>query len=131
MSQANVETVRAIYERWAEGDLRAGTDLYTDDFELVIDDQIPDAGTYLGAAGLREYMVRFLDPWDLLTIAGQSFRSSGERVLVEVRQSGTGRESGAATEMTYFQRWTFRDARVVRLESILSEEEALDSSAWI
>jgi hypothetical protein len=48
-------------------------------------------------------------------------------VFVKVRQSGIGRGSGVPVETAYFQLWTFRGSRVIRLESILSEKQALEA----
>lgn len=46
-------------------------------------------------------------------------------MLVEVRQDGVGADSGAQVGFNYFQLWTFRGDEVVRIESILREDEAL------
>jgi ketosteroid isomerase-like protein len=127
MSRENVETLRAVYARWERGDLTASLPLFDKSLTLAIDAGIPDGGTYEGLDGVREYMSRFLDPWESLTIAGESFKEVGDTVLVEVRQSGTGRGSGAPVETRYFQVWTFRVDKVIRLEVIMSEERALEA----
>ena len=73
-------------------------------------------------------MTGFLDAWDSLTIAAESFEDAGESVLVKVRQTGVGRGSGAPAETFYFQVWTFRGGKVIRLDTILSESEALEAA---
>jgi ketosteroid isomerase-like protein len=127
MSRENVEVVRAVYARWAHGDFSASLPLFDANLALVIDPEIPEGGTYVGSDGVREYMSRFLDSWESLTIAGESFEEVGDTVLVEVRQRGIGRGSGAPVETGYFQLWTFRGTKVVRLEVILSERRALEA----
>ena len=82
----------------------------------------------MGPDGVLEYMSRFLAPWESLTIAGESFRDTGDTVLVEVRQNGIGRSSGAPVELRYFQLWTFGGGRVVRLEVIMNEQTALEAA---
>ena len=72
-------------------------------------------------------MSLFLAPWESLTIAGESFRDTGDTVLVKVRQSGIGRSSGAPVEVRYFQLWTFGGGRVVRFEVIMDEQAALEA----
>src|SRR5215207_4129629 len=47
MSQENVEIVRGIFERWGEGDFRAGTDLFDPHVVLVLRPEFPDSGAYL------------------------------------------------------------------------------------
>jgi ketosteroid isomerase-like protein len=46
---------------------------------------------------------------------------------VNVRQRGVGAGSGVSTEMHYFQLWTFRGGKVIRLEVIADEAEALEA----
>jgi ketosteroid isomerase-like protein len=82
---------------------------------------------FVGREGVRAYMTSFLDAWDSLTIAAESVEGTGDSVFVKVRQSGIGRGSGVPVETAYFQLWTFRGSRVIRLESILSEKEALEA----
>ena len=78
--------------------------------------------------GVRDYMSRFLDPWESLTIAAESFREIGDTVLVAVHQAGIGRGSGAPVDIRYFQLWTFSGGRVVRLDVIMSEATALEAA---
>ena len=128
MSQENVEIVRRIYSGWAEGDFTVGVGLLERNVTLVIDPGIPDGGgVFVGREGVRAYMTSFLDAWDSLTIAAESVEGTGDSVFVKVRQSGIGRGSGVPVETAYVQLWTFRGSRVIRLESILSEKEALEA----
>ena len=128
MSQENAEIVRRIYESWAEGDFTVGVGLLEPNVTLVIDPGIPDGGgVFVGREGVRAYMTSFLDAWDSLTIAAESVEGAGDSVFVKVRQSGIGRGSGVPVETAYFQLWTFRGSRVIRLDSILSEKEALEA----
>ena len=127
MSQENVKTLRAVYGDWERGDFTASLPLFDEKVTLAIDSHIPDGGTYMGPDGVLDYMARFLAPWESLTIAGESFRDTGDKVLVKVRQNGIGRSSGAPVELWYFQLWTFGGGKVVRLEVILDEQTALEA----
>ena len=128
MSEENVEKVREVYASWAQGDFSASLPLFDENVVLVIDTNIPDGGTYVGRDGIREYMEVFLASWESLSIAGESFKEMGDTVFVAVRQSGIGQGSGAPVETSYFQLWTFRSGRVVRIEAILNEQEALEAA---
>ena len=127
MSRENVEVVAEVYGRWERGDFTATTGLFERHVTLVIDPGVPDGGVFVGQEGVRAYMRRFLEAWESVTIAAISLHQVGDSVLVEVRQAGTGQGSGVAVEQRYFQLWTFRGGRVVRLETILSEAEALEA----
>jgi len=124
MSEENLRTLARIYEGWAQGDFAVGLDAFGEEPTLVIHSEIPDAGEYVGLDGIRAYMRRFLEAWDSLTIAAESVQDAGDRVLVKVRQTGVGWDSGAAVSQTYFQIWTFSGGAVTRLESVWSERKA-------
>jgi ketosteroid isomerase-like protein len=123
MRQENLETIRGVYERWAEGDFRT-VDHLDPHFVLVMRPEFPEAGAHLGLDGLAEYMGRFLEAWDRITIAADELIPAGDSIVAAVTQRGAGSGSGAVTELRYFHVWTFRGDRAIRLESIREREEA-------
>jgi uncharacterized protein len=125
MSQENVEIVRRIYEAWATGDFRARVDDLDQHVVLVIGSDFPEFGVFVGPEGIREYMHRFLDQWERLTIEAKELRAVGDTVLAHVVQHGRGRTSGIEGDNSYFQLFTFRGGKIVRMESIMDEGAAL------
>ena len=73
-------------------------------------------------------MGRFLDAWDRVTIEAKKFSEAGDSVVVAVTQRAVGKESGAAAELEYFQVWTFRGAKAIRLESIRDRQQAFEAA---
>jgi uncharacterized protein len=128
MPEAHVEVLREVYAGWASGDFSVSVPLLDRNVTLVIDAGIPDGGVYVGVEGVRTYMRRFLDSWQSLEIAAERFRQAGDSVLVDVAQRGVGAGSGASVETMYFQLWTFRGGRVIRLETIMDEGLALEAA---
>jgi ketosteroid isomerase-like protein len=129
MSKRHVETVRGIYERWAEGDFRAGTELFDPEITLVLRPEFPDPGTYRGPEGIRHYMLdHFLADFEEMRISGEELLDAGDSVVVRTRQSAVGPGSGAPVQMRYYHVWTFRGDRVIRLESIMGRDEALKAA---
>jgi ketosteroid isomerase-like protein len=129
MSDRNlVALVRRIYDEWGRGNFRAGTDLYDHNVMVVIRPEFLDPGVYTGADQLATYMHNFLEPWGVITIGAEDIRPVGDSVLVRVVQRGTGRTSGVETELRYFQLWTFRGGRVIRIESISDADEACEAA---
>jgi ketosteroid isomerase-like protein len=128
MSQENVETLVRIYEGWDRGDFTVGVAAYEQNAILVIESGIPDGGVFIGPEGIRAYMTRFLEAWESLTMSAESFREAGDTVLVKVKQTGIGQDSRVPVKLSYFHLWTFRGRMVIRLESILSEAEALEAA---
>ena len=128
MSEDNVKVVRSIYERWREGDFKTAFDLFDPNMVFVMPPGFPDAGTYLGKEAIAKYTRGFLEPWTHITIEAEEFLPAGDSALASVVQRGTGDASGAATEFRYFQLWTFRGHKVIRLENFRDRDEALEAA---
>ena len=124
MAQDRVGTVRKIYDEWAEGDFRAGTELFDRYVMLVMRPEFPDAGTYLGPTAIGGYMREFLSGWSRVTLRARELLDAGDTVLADVHQQGAGTSSGAPVDMHYWQAWTFRGQSIIRIESIRTREEA-------
>jgi ketosteroid isomerase-like protein len=127
MSHRNVEVVRGVYERWSQGDFSASIEVMDPLVLLVMRPEFPDAGTYLGVDRVREYTRGFLEPWTRITIAAEEIAEAGDSVVVAVRQSGTGSESGVATELSYFHVWSFRGGKAIRLEVFRERGDAFEA----
>jgi ketosteroid isomerase-like protein len=128
MSHETVEIVRAVYERWREGDFRVSVDLFDPHAVLVIGPGFLDEGTYLGIAAIAAYMRELLEPWTHLTVEAEEIVPAGDSVLVLVRMRGLGSTSGIAMEERYFMLWSFRGRNVIRIESIRERAEALEAA---
>jgi ketosteroid isomerase-like protein len=129
MSDENVATVRRVYDGWARGDFRAGTELYDPYVLLVLRPEFPDAGAYCGPDEIARYMREdFLADLEDAVIIGEEFLDAGDSVVVRVNQRATGPESGAPVGMRYYQVWTFRGGSVIRIESIRERDEALEAA---
>lgn len=124
MDEKPIEIIRRVYERWAEGDFTAGGELYDDASVFVLSSDFPDSGIYLGPEQMKKYMHGFLEPWENITIECLDLSESGDTVIAEVRQSGEGSRSGAATAFTYFQVWTFRTGTLMRLQNYMHRDQA-------
>jgi ketosteroid isomerase-like protein len=127
MPETNVEIVRQVYERWARGDFRGGTEIFDPWVVLVMRPEFPDAGAYLGLEKISAYMRRFLEGWDHAVIEGEEFIAAGESVVVQVHQQASGLKSGVPVDMRYFQVWTLRGGAVIRIENVKGREEALEA----
>jgi ketosteroid isomerase-like protein len=128
MSQENIERVRAVYERWGEGDFRASVHLFDPHVVLVLGPEFPDAGVYLGTEAVAAYTRGLLESWTHFTIEAEEIVAAGDSVLVDVRQRGVGRASGVSTELRYFMLWSFRGHKLIRLESIRDRAKALEAA---
>ena len=128
MSEEHLEIVRRIYREWGQGRFRAGTELFDPSVLLVLRPEFPDAGDYLGVEEVGEYMRGFLEDWDHAAIEGEEFIEAGDTVVVGVHQRAVGKGSGIETDMRYYQLWTFRSEKVIRIESVMERDDALEAA---
>ncbi len=128
MSEENVDAVRTVYEQWRNGNFRAGVDLYDPLVVLVQGTGFPEAGAYLGLEGIADYMRTFLEAWQRVTIEAEDLVDGGDSVVAAVVQRGIGKGSGASTEFRYFQVWSFRGGKVIRIEILRDRSAAFDAA---
>ncbi|MDQ3933148.1 MAG: nuclear transport factor 2 family protein [Actinomycetota bacterium] len=125
MPREPVEATRRVYEAWARGDFRSATALYDPNVLLVLRPEFPEAGAYVGPEQIAGYMRDLVASLTDFAIEAEDFVEAGDSVVVQVRQHGVGRSSGAVTEHRYFQVLTWRGEKIVRIESIADREQAL------
>jgi len=128
MSQQKLDVVQRIYEAWGTGDFEAGVGHLDRDVVLVIPRDFPEFGVFVGLDGVREFMRRFLDQWDHLTIEARQLQAVGDTVLTRIVQRGKGRASGIDVEVSYFQLFTFRGDAIVRMDSVMDEATAREAA---
>jgi ketosteroid isomerase-like protein len=128
MSQENVETVRRILARWAQGDFRGGADELDPEVLFVVRPPFPEPATVVGPAGISDYMRGFLEQWTGYSIEAMGVEAAGEVVLASVVQRATGSSSGVPVEIPHWMVFEFRGGMIVRIETILDEADALESA---
>ena len=127
MSQENVEAVRAIYERFSEGNFRASVDLLDRHVLYLMMPDAPEAEDYVGVEAVAMATRRLFETWADLTMDAEELIAAGDTVLVSVRQRGVARISGVPTEAHYFTLWSFRGRKVIRIENFPERAQALEA----
>jgi ketosteroid isomerase-like protein len=125
-----LQIVSSIYDRWGQGDFGASLDLFDPHVVFIIPAGFPDTGTYVGGEEIVAYTRGFLEPWTRITIEAEELVPAGDTVLAAVVQRGVGDASGAATELRYFQLWSFRGEKVIRLENFRERDAALRAAGF-
>jgi ketosteroid isomerase-like protein len=127
MSQEAVDLSRAAFERFACGDFTAYTAL-PDEFELILTPEMPDSGTYKGAAA-REWLTRWVDTFDRLAHEPVEFIDAGDdRVLIEFIQRGWTAGSDVPVELRTWSLATVRDGNLVRSQLFQNRGDALEAA---
>ena len=113
---------------WREDRLEEGLAGLEDDFEWVVPDH-PEGAVRQGSASVVEFFREWLEPWDDFEVDWELEEVAPDRVLATIEMRGRGHGSGAQTEMRFFQLWTFRDRRAIRMELYRDLDEARRAAA--
>ncbi len=127
MSEENVETVRAILDRTAQGDFSRWLDDVTDDFVFVTSPDIPDAGTYREEAA-REWLTAWVESFGEHTIEGSDLIDAGDKVFYEILQRGNPPGGQVAVEGRWWIVNTFREGKIARIEAFDERADALKAA---
>jgi len=129
MAEDNLQVVARIFDSWEAGDFSVGLDDLDPNVTFVVASPFPEPGILVGPRQISEYMLTFLAQFEpgSHTIRAERLRPFGDTVLVDVVQRGTGRTSGAQTELHFFMLFTFRGRRIVRFESVAEARDALEA----
>jgi ketosteroid isomerase-like protein len=126
---AGAQIVTGAYEALNRGDVDGALEPLADDAEWMEHSDLPEAGCYRGIDSIRTLLEGFLESWDDLHQEVETARASNDRVLVQLKFSGTGKGSGVAVETRYAHLWTLRGEKGVRVDAYYdpaAAEEALD-----
>jgi ketosteroid isomerase-like protein len=128
VSQENVELVRSVYAD-PRGLTAGASGRVAPDAEFDFSAVYPDSPIVRGVEELRRF--RDSGPWSGSPIHFEPerfFDVDNERVLVFVRVSATGLESGAQVENRVAHEFTIRDELVVRFKVYESRDQALEAA---
>jgi ketosteroid isomerase-like protein len=99
------------------------------DFEAEIPPELSaEPDTYRGHEGVRRYFASFDDAVDEVRFEPQRFWDAGEAVVVAMRLTARGKQTGIPVEQRYAQIWTFRDDMAARVRTFTSLRDALDAA---
>ncbi len=129
MSQENVELARKGLEALNRGGPDAVIDLCDPAVEwIAIPGFLPDAEDFHGHAGVRAWFEKVGESLTELHWEAEEILDGGDRLLVALKLRAAGRASGVEGEFRIFQAWTIRDDKLIRLESYLSRDDALQAA---
>ena len=127
MSQEAVDSSRAAFERFTQGDFTAIADL-PDEFELVLAPEMPDAGTYRGGAA-RDWIAAWVNSFDRLTQEPVEFIDAGDQqVLVEFIQRGWTAGSDVPVETRTWSLSTVENGVFIRVQLFQNRSDALEAA---
>jgi ketosteroid isomerase-like protein len=127
MSQENVEKFRRALDAFNQGDVERALNDIDPQVEWHTPQSSPDAQTYHGHEGVKSWWALWSDAFDQLRLHPGEFKDLGEgRVLVPIRASGRGHESGAEVNVSFYLLGWGRE-KLERMEFFPTEREALEA----
>jgi ketosteroid isomerase-like protein len=127
MSKENVEVVRAIYDAYARGDLRAAFEHFHDDIEWFGPPDVSSSGFAQGHEGVRHSLDTWLGAWEEHHFELRDLHDARDQVLAAGWQRGRGKGSGVEVSEEIFSVWTLRSAKVVRQRMFRDRAQALEA----
>jgi ketosteroid isomerase-like protein len=119
MSQENVEVVRRF--------LLLGVDealTYVD--PGIVWNPVEESATQ-GHDAVRASLVRWKGEWHDYELLPEEFEHMGDRVVATVRLRGRGRGSGIEIDARFYDVFTLRDGKIVRMDQFTEQSEALEA----
>jgi ketosteroid isomerase-like protein len=119
MSQENVEIVRRFLS------VEVDEAMADADPEIVWNpiEELPTQGH----AAVRASLAHWKAEWDEYEVLPEELMDMGDRVVATVCLRGRGRGSGVEIEARFYDVYTLRDAKIVRMDQFTDRSEALDA----
>jgi ketosteroid isomerase-like protein len=119
MSRENVEIVRTFLCAPVDEALK-----YAD--PGVVWNPIEELATQ-GHDAVRASLARWKGEWDDYKLMPEEFLDMGDRILVTVRLQGRGRGSGVQIDARFYDVYTLRDGKIIRMDQFTERSEALEA----
>ena len=81
-----------------------------------------------GHGAVRASLERWKKEWDDYELVPEDLADMGDRVLATVRLRGRGRVSGIEVDARFYDLYTLRNGRIVRMDQFTERSEALEAA---
>lgn len=125
LSEKDLDTIRGSYAALNAGDVQGALAALHRDAVWRESRELPGGDEFDGRAAIEEFLEGFLEQWDAFHQHVESTLCRGDRILVNIRMEGVGRESGAEVNARYAHLWTLRDGLGARVDAFYDSETAL------
>ena len=123
MSQENVEIVRRAFAFGMQGRGDPAEALVDFDPDVVLNSV--EQGTSRGRDAVQRNFKRWASAWEQSEATAEEFIDAGDRVLVTAHFRGRGRGSGVEVDARFYDLFTLRDGKIVRVDEFTARDEAL------
>jgi 2-(1,2-epoxy-1,2-dihydrophenyl)acetyl-CoA isomerase len=126
MPEENVEVVRRAFAFGMQGHGDPAEALTDFDPDVVLNSFEEPASR--GRDAVRGNYERWRSAWEDVEATAEEFIDAGNRVIVTAHFRGRGRGSGAEVEARFYEVYTLRDSKVVRVDEFTDRSEALEAA---
>ena len=125
VSQPNVDVVRQLFDRFAEGGIEPTLDLFSEDVVIEIPpDMSAEPDDYHGHDGVRHYFAGFEGMLEDVRYEAIELVPAGELVLAHTRLSGRGASSGLDVDIEAHVVHELADGQIARIRPYPSRDAA-------
>jgi ketosteroid isomerase-like protein len=128
MSQENVEILRRAMPESAPANPEDLFSILDENVEWDYVGAFPEIQTAHGPAEVREFIREWSEAFDDFSFQSEEMVDAGDSVVVRVRQSGRGKETGAQVENHAWQVFTLRNGKVVHCRGYDTKAQALEAA---
>jgi ketosteroid isomerase-like protein len=121
----NIELVREALAAFTRGEVERALEFADPNIVCLRAPPLPDPQTYHGLAGVLQMYEDWTADFDEFQMDPVEFTESGDRVIVEMIQRGTGRASGVTIEGRFWLVYTVIGGRITRQDAFLTREQAV------
>jgi ketosteroid isomerase-like protein len=125
MSQENVEIVRRAFQYLASG--RGGSEVLASFDPNVVMKPVETGATY-GVTAIRDNFERWQSTFDELEVTVEEIIDAGDRVVHSAHWGGRGRGSGIKVDARYYEVYTLRDGKIIRVDEYTERADALEAA---
>jgi uncharacterized protein len=122
---ADVARVEASYEALNRRDIDGTIAVLHDDATWEEHSELPEAGSYRGAATIRTFLDQFMESWDAFHQEIEERIVRGPCVLLFIHLEARGKGSGIDVNSRYAHLWQMRDGRGARVDAYYDRDQAL------
>jgi ketosteroid isomerase-like protein len=127
MSHENVETLRALFDAFARGDIEAWDSLVDQDVEFIPEADWPEA-EIRGKDAVRDFLVTVEEPWEPGAYEVDEITESGDQVVGRMTRTLRGKASGIQVDYDYWIVATFRKGKLLRTQWFSDRRQALEAA---
>jgi len=125
MSEENVEIVRRAFEYLASG--LGGSEVLASFDPNVVMKPVETGATY-GLNAIRDNFERWKSTFGEIDVTVEEIIDAGDRVVHSAHWRGRGRGSGIKVDARYYEVYTLRNGKIIRVNEYTERAEALEAA---